>query len=314
METIIFRIIVISVVLIATFLGSLCGIGGGVIIKPVLDAVNKFTPFQIAVISMLCVLTTSLTSVIKHIHYKTKIKLKESISLAIGSIIGGVLGAFLFDIIKKWIIDTIPEKGSDIIVIIQNSGIAFFMILVLFYLLVLKPKGISFHLDSLIITGIIGLFLGMISVFLDIGGGAINVCLFILLFTMNVKSASVDSLLVIVFSQTTKVIQYAIIGNFKKNVLFDDTLPWWLFVIIIAVSVLTGLIGSHINHKIESNYVDIAYSFSIVAIILLSGYNIIYHHTTTTTTNNNKDTFFFFYSSCRYKIQITIDKAIKTTF
>jgi len=275
MNAVLFKIIVILVVFIATFLGSLCGIGGGVIIKPVLDAVSNFSSFQIALISMSCVLTTSLTSVLKHIRYKTKINFKESLSLAIGGIVGGIAGASLFDLVKKSVVNAIPEKGGDIIVIIQNAGIAIFMILVLLYMLLLKPKEISFHLDSLIITGIIGVFLGMVSVFLDIGGGSINVCLFILLFTMNVKPAAVNSLLVIVFSQNAKFIQYIIMGNFQKNTVFNNELPWWLFIVLIVVCVLTGLLGSHLNHKLDEKYVDIAYNLSIVAIILISGYNVV---------------------------------------
>jgi len=267
--------IVIAVIFVATLLGSLCGIGGGVIIKPVLDAIDSFSKFQIALISLSCVLTTSLTSVIKHLFYKTKISFKESFVLSIGGILGGIAGNFFFNFIRDIVNDAYPETGKEIITLIQNAGIGSLIFLVLLYMLTLKKRGVSYHLNSLLVTGIIGVFLGMISVFLDIGGGAINVCIFILLFSMDVKLAAVNSLLVIVFSQTTKLIQYVIMGNFRDNVTFDDTLTWWLFVILIAVSVLTGIIGSHYNKKIDSKYIDFAYEGSLVAIILISGYNVI---------------------------------------
>ncbi|KAG4083056.1 transmembrane protein TauE like protein [Neocallimastix lanati (nom. inval.)] len=267
--------IVIIVICVATSLGSLCGIGGGVIIKPVLDAVSSFSKFQIALISTSCVLTTCSTSVIKHLIYRTKVNLKESLVLAVGGILGGIAGTYFFNFIRDIINDSYPETGKDIITLIQNAGIGFLIFLVLLYMLTLKKKGVSYHLNSLLVVGIIGVFLGMISVFLDIGGGAINVCIFILLFSMNVKSAAVNSLLVIVFSQITKLIQYVIMGNFKDNVTFDDTLTWWLFVILIITSVITGIIGSHFNKKIDASYIDLAYDGSLVGIILIAGYNVV---------------------------------------
>lgn len=279
-------IVIIIVATIGTFLGSLCGIGGGIIIKPILDAFDYFTHFQVGLISMSCVLTTSLSAVIKHLLNKTHIKYKDSITLAIGSILGGIAGAFLLNIVKESIIEAFkspdPEnvqtehgKGSTIITIIQNALIMFFMMLVLLYMLVLKKKGISFHLENIFVICAIGLFLGMISVFMDIGGGAINVCIFVLLFSMDVKSVAVDSLLVIVFSQTAKFVQYAVIGNFQKYVVFDEKLTWWLFVILIVISVLTGIYGSILNRKIKANYIDYAYNLSIFAIILIAGFNVI---------------------------------------
>jgi len=274
-------IFIIIVITIGTFLSSLCGLGGGIIIKPILDAFHYFTHFQVGLISMSCVLTTSLSSVIKHIFYKTQIKYKDSTILAIGSIVGGVAGAFLLNIVKESIVEAYPSsnsergKGSIIITIIQNALIMFFMMLILLYMLVLKKKGISFHLKNSFIICAIGLFLGMISVFMDIGGGAINVCIFVLLFSMDVKSVAVDSLLVIVFSQTAKFVQYAVIGNFQKYVVFDEKLTWWLFIILIAISVITGILGSALNRKIKANYIDYIYNLSIFVVILIAGYNVI---------------------------------------
>jgi len=268
-------IFVVIVICIGTFLGSICGIGGGIIIKPVLDAISSFTHFQVGLISMSCVLTTSLTSVVKHLIHKTKIKFRDCVVLAIGGILGGIAGTFLLGLVKDEVEEAYPKEGSTIITIIQNAGIMLFMMLVLFYMLVLKKKGISFHMENICIIGGIGLFLGMVSVFMDIGGGAINVCLFVLLFSMDVKSVAVNSLLIIVFSQTAKFVQYIIMGKFTENTVFDDVLTWWLFVILISVSMLTGLIGSHINRKIKAEYIDNVYNLSIFGIILIAGYNVI---------------------------------------
>ena len=45
------QVIIALTVLFATVLGSLSGIGGGVIIKPVMDAISPYTSAQISFLS-----------------------------------------------------------------------------------------------------------------------------------------------------------------------------------------------------------------------------------------------------------------------
>ena len=88
--------------MIAATVGSLDGIGGGVIIRPALDAFNSYDNANIAnFLSSFCVLAVALTSVIKSVITKQKIdKHKSSILSDDGSIIGGIIGNFLFDLVN----------------------------------------------------------------------------------------------------------------------------------------------------------------------------------------------------------------------
>ena len=78
-------------------MGTVCGIGGGVIIKPVLDA---FGVLDVAVISFLSgctVLSMTTYSVVKSkIGGTSYVDKRTGIPLALGAALGGVAGKELF--------------------------------------------------------------------------------------------------------------------------------------------------------------------------------------------------------------------------
>lgn len=59
-------VVFFAVSLLASIVGSICGIGGGVIIKPVLDAMNVMCVSCISFLSGCTVLTMSVVSVYKN--------------------------------------------------------------------------------------------------------------------------------------------------------------------------------------------------------------------------------------------------------
>ncbi len=76
------------VVCIATFLGAFVGLGGGVVIKPVLDVIGAHPLEQISFISSCAVFAMSITSMAKHIRNKTPIKPFIVLLVAAGSVAG----------------------------------------------------------------------------------------------------------------------------------------------------------------------------------------------------------------------------------
>ena len=62
------------VVWVATLLGAFVGLGGGVVIKPVLDVIGAHPLEQISFLSSCAVFAMSVTSMAKHIRNKTPIK------------------------------------------------------------------------------------------------------------------------------------------------------------------------------------------------------------------------------------------------
>ena len=85
----------------ASIAGAICGIGGGVIIKPALDAVGVLDVATISFLSGCTVLTMSCYSV-----YKAKrsgeslIDMKIGTPLAIGAAVGGVVGKWMFQMVS----------------------------------------------------------------------------------------------------------------------------------------------------------------------------------------------------------------------
>ena len=76
----------------STTLGALTGMGGGVIIKPVLDMIGSYDVETIGVLSSCTVLAMSVVSVGRHMIQRTRIDFSTALPLAFGSVIGGLLG------------------------------------------------------------------------------------------------------------------------------------------------------------------------------------------------------------------------------
>ena len=76
----------------ATTVGSLTGMGGGVIIKPVMDVIGAYDAATIGVLSSITVFSMSVVSIGKQMLAKRKIPFGTAVPLAVGSVAGGQLG------------------------------------------------------------------------------------------------------------------------------------------------------------------------------------------------------------------------------
>jgi len=75
----------------ATLIGSIAGMGGGVIIKPMMDLIGHYDILTISVISSMTVLSMAIVATIKQV--KNGFKITDTIIfITAGAVIGGVLG------------------------------------------------------------------------------------------------------------------------------------------------------------------------------------------------------------------------------
>ena len=89
------------VALTASVAGAICGIGGGVIIKPVLDLLHLETVTAISFLSGCTVLSMSCYSVGKSLLAKEhSVSLKVGTPLALGAAAGGLAGKPLFSAVR----------------------------------------------------------------------------------------------------------------------------------------------------------------------------------------------------------------------
>ena len=90
-------IIFFIICFLASIVGAICGIGGGVIIKPVLDAFGVLSVSVISFLSGCTVLSMTSYSMIKSKMSKdSQVEQETTLPLAIGAAIGGVLGKWIF--------------------------------------------------------------------------------------------------------------------------------------------------------------------------------------------------------------------------
>ena len=87
---------------LSCIVGAICGIGGGVVIKPVLDMLHLGSVSTINFLSGCTVLSMSCYSVGKAmINKDSKVDMATGTPLAIGAAVGGLAGKELFGIVKS---------------------------------------------------------------------------------------------------------------------------------------------------------------------------------------------------------------------
>ncbi len=246
---------------LASIVGSICGIGGGIIIKPVLDAVGYLNVSSISFLSGCTVLAMSTISVMLHLKTdKHVIRLSLSTPLAIGAALGGILGKYLF----QYSYVLLPDNNK--IGAIQASILIFITLGTLVYTLNTR-KIKTHHLQNKLSVSLVGLTLGLLSAFLGIGGGPINLVLLEYCFSIKHKEAAVNSLYIIMISQLTSLISTVLSGSLPE---FD------LLIIIIMVfgGITGGLFGSRLHQKISVQNGQRLFIALMIVIIEINIYNI----------------------------------------
>lgn len=253
MTTFLYGIIIAA----ATFLGAYVGLGGGVIIKPLLDLLGRDTVQVVNFLSTCAVFSMSISSTVDHIRSKTKINFKIILALSLGAITGGIFGSKFFNYL-------LTLFDNDALTSIQ--GLILGCLLVASVIYVNKPNAKSFKLKNPVLIALGGLFLGFISSFLGVGGGPINVAFFILLFSMTVKEAAVYSVGTIFFSQLAKIITLKI----------TDTVPDFdIITLVVAVvcAVAGGIVGANMNKKGNEKVIKTVFTAVVAAIAIVNFYN-----------------------------------------
>ena len=94
-------IILLIICLLASSVGAIVGAGGGVIIKPVLDMLGILPVSTVSFCSGCTVLGMSVCSLIRNRNDGVKLQIKTSTALAIGAVLGGLVGKWLFELVKN---------------------------------------------------------------------------------------------------------------------------------------------------------------------------------------------------------------------
>lgn len=251
---------VFAVCFLASLLGPLCGIGGGVIIKPVVDAMGVMGVSTVSFLSSLSVLIMSISTLAQDIAgHSYKAHPRDLLPVALGSAAGGVIGKALFTYLES----AFPDP--------QHVGAAQALVLILLSVLVLvytffKSRIRGFALKSPFTQGIIGSVAGACWSFLGIGGGPFNLALLVFFFSMPTRMAAQASIFIIAFSQTAAFLYTLATG----------AIPAFSLVVLIGMAlmaILGSVAGRRIARAFDGAATDRLYVATLLLIIVLSCYN-----------------------------------------
>lgn len=228
---------------LSSVVGAICGIGGGVVIKPVLDMLRLGEPATINFLSGCTVLSMSLYSVGKALRAEdSKVEMSTGTPLALGAALGGVAGKELFSAVKAFF------NGSPMVGGVQAVALGIITLGTLVYTLN-KSRIRTRNTSGKALCVAIGVLLGVISSFLGIGGGPINLVVLGFCFGMDTKTAAANSLYIILFSQITSLLATVVTGSLPQ---FRAV----ALVLMVAGGIGGGIVGRSLNRKMDNRAVD----------------------------------------------------------
>ncbi len=248
------------VAFLSSIVGAICGIGGGVVIKPVLDMLRLGSAATINFLSGCTVLSMSLYSVSKALRAgDSKVDMATGTPLALGAAVGGVAGKELFALVKG-----LFENG-EMVGGVQAVALGIITLGTLAYTIG-KASIPTRHLQGKLLCAGIGLALGIMSSFLGIGGGPINLVVLGYCFSMDTKTAAANSLYIILFSQAASLlatIATASVPAFRPLAL----------ALMVAGGIGGGIVGRALNKKMDNRAVDKLFIGLMVLIVAICVYN-----------------------------------------
>lgn len=249
---------------LVTVFAATVGIGGGLILVPVFIALGKLEPAVAAGTSLSSILVSTFTATIKNFQHGF-VQWKISLSLAAGSILGAVLGARISGILP---------------VLIWKS---LFIIIAIYLIINMSQKNVTYNFlnnmflkfnklplqkinfpegDQVSIIGLIliGLFIGIMSATLGLGGGFLATPYLILGMKLPVKQAVATSVFMILMTATAGSISHILMGHFVLKI--------WM--VAVLGTTLGGYTGAQLLKRFKPDVIKkIFLAFILLAILLL---------------------------------------------
>lgn len=181
-------------------IGSMIGLGGGVIIVPVLSALG-LPPTMVASSSISAVLSNAVASTASYARQR-RIAYKTGMALGLLSVPGAVLGSFVTELAAP------DEFHAAFAVVLAGSGAY-----VLLKPLLSRGSGREPGRMSMILAGAISFAVGIMSGLFGIGGGIVFMPLLIIVLGMDIKRAAPTSQMMLLFSSSAGVAAHYALGH-----------------------------------------------------------------------------------------------------
>lgn len=253
-------LLVFLISLTASTVGGICGIGGGVVIKPVLDAIGFMPVSTVSFLSGLTVLAMAGINVCKN-RKGSELDAARSIPLGVGAAVGGVAGKNMFSALKAF------AANDSVVGAVQAIVLGMLVLGTLVYVLN-KRRIETKNVTGTTVPALIGFILGVCSSFLGIGGGPMNLAVLYYFFSMSTKQAAVNSILIILLSQIASLIMGLVTNAIPP---FD----WEHLVAMISAGALGGFISARFHKKLSTELTDKLFIGLLMVILGICVYNMI---------------------------------------
>lgn len=249
------------VALLSCTLGKICGMGGGVLIKPMLDAFGVLSVETINFYSACTVTAMSGWSVAKSLRGgERQLELRISTPLALGAALGGFVGKGLFSRVAALFAN--PNAAGGV-----QAAILFALTLLTLLYTAKKNAIRGWRVHNLFLCGLIGFVLGALGAFLGIGGGPFNMAVLYLFFSMPTKQAAENSLYVILISQIAGLVKTflsASVPGFVPQLLLG----------MVFCGILGSELGGRLNRRLTEESATRAFEAAMLLVMGISVYNI----------------------------------------
>ena len=226
---------------VAGVLGSMIGLGGGIIVVPVLTFFG-FSPTLAASNSLFAAFSNAVASTISYSKQK-RIDYYLGLKLGLLTIPGTVLGAYVSS-------DVAPGIFKILFGLILICSAAY-----IFLRKKIETKDKDVNTKTMIFSISASFFAGIISSFFGIGGGIIFVPLMVVGMGMAMKKAAPTSQFILLFASLSGVIVHSFLGH-----------PDFLQAGFLASgSFVGGLVGARLSVEIRERFLQILVSLIIIA-------------------------------------------------
>ena len=229
---------------IAGILGSIIGLGGGIIIVPVLTFMG-FSPTLAVSNSLFAVFSNSVGSTIEYAKQK-RVEFSLGWKLGLMTVPGTILGAFISS-------DLSSEIFKILFALVLISSASY-----IFLKRKIEEKPVDISRLLLVFSAGASFFAGIISSLFGIGGGLIFVPLMVVALGISIKRAAPTSQFILMFASFSGLIVHSMLGH-----------PDYYQALLLSIGAFAGgILGARLSLEIKENKLKI-----IVVIVLIAAAN-----------------------------------------
>jgi len=245
-----------AVILLSCIAGSVVGLGGGLFFRPILDAAGFHDVMNVGFFSSSAILAMTAVSTAKRIRDGMRVDLRLAPIIALGAVLGGTLG----NLVLGRLLAVFPEAASPAVRYIQIA--ATLAVLTVSLAFTGKSGTVPRPRNPILIAGL-GVLLGTVSTFLGIGGGPLNVPVFMIFFGLAIKEAIAYSLMLILVSHLSRIVTLGLAVSLQSLDL--AVLPY-----VLTAAAVGGFVGTKLNGIFSEATVRRLFRIALCVVMLLN--------------------------------------------